>query len=122
MKTQMSDAGGDALVEISMTSGGATKPGGCKGHHQGRWWNSCRHALRDDSAAARSYHCVPRWRQQQGLGEYPRESPLPKETTTTHATAHDGGCDVEGTITKAGVGNEDDRVIGTVIAYADANA
>ena len=31
-----------------------------------------------------------------------------------------GGCSVDVTITKLGVGNEDDRVLATVFAYADA--
>jgi len=34
----------------------------------------------------------------------------------------DGGCDVDVTLTKIGVGNEDDKVIREVSAYADANA
>ena len=33
----------------------------------------------------------------------------------------DGGCDVDVTLTKVGVGNEDDKVIREVTAYADAN-
>ena len=33
----------------------------------------------------------------------------------------DGGCDVDVTLTKIGVGNEDDKVIREVAAYADAN-
>ena len=31
----------------------------------------------------------------------------------------DGGCDVDVTLTKVGVGNEDDKVIRTITAYAD---
>ena len=33
----------------------------------------------------------------------------------------DGGCDVDVTLTKIGVGNEDDKVIREVAAFADAN-
>ncbi|NCG29582.1 MAG: hypothetical protein GWP27_03820, partial [Bacteroidetes bacterium] len=33
----------------------------------------------------------------------------------------DGGCEVVVTITKIGVGEEDDKVIATVTAFADAN-
>ena len=34
----------------------------------------------------------------------------------------DGGCDVDVTLTKIGVGNEDDKVIATVDSFADSSA
>ena len=50
-----------------------------------------------------------------------------EEITISEGSATDlcdggnGGCDVDVTLTKIGVGNEDDKVIRTVTAYADAS-
>ncbi|MBT4066726.1 MAG: hypothetical protein HOE76_05870, partial [Euryarchaeota archaeon] len=43
------------------------------------------------------------------------------ESGTDLCNGANGGCEVVVTLTKIGVGEEDDKVIATVTAYADAN-
>ena len=116
----MSDAGGDALVEISMTSGGALNWAVVKVTIKvdGGTPQAC---AEDDSTAACSYTAYQggdnskAWETSEGIT-------ISEGADNDLCDGSDGGCNVEVTIVKIGVGNEDDKVIGTVNAYADANA
>ena len=113
---QMTDGGGDALVHVKMTQGNDLSwavlkvtivvEGGyslaCQEAGNGDDNSDCTYAIDDDN-----YWSV-------------------SEEITISEGAYDlcdgsnGGCSVDVTITKLGVGNEDDRVLATVFAYADA--
>ena len=116
----MSDDGGDALVEVTMNSGDALNWAVVKVTIKvdGGTPLSC---AEDDSTAACYYTPYQGgyndrvWEISEGITIYEGDD-------TDLCDGYYGGCNVEVTITKVGVGNEDDKVIGTVNAYADANA
>ena len=49
------------------------------------------------------------------------EITISEGSATNLCDGTNGGCSVDVTLTKIGVGNEDDRVITTITAYADAS-
>ncbi|MDP6869831.1 MAG: type IV pilin [Candidatus Poseidoniaceae archaeon] len=115
----MSDGAGDALIEVGMTGGAALNwavvsvtisvDGGTP--------QTC---AEDDSTAACSYTSYgdagndKAWETGEGI--------TISEGASDLCDGSNGGCSVEVTLVKSGVGNEDDKTIGTVNGYADANA
>ena len=49
------------------------------------------------------------------------EITISEGSATNLCDGSNGGCSVDVTLTKIGVGNEDDKVIRTITAYADAS-
>ena len=113
---QMTDGGGDALVHVKMTQGNDLRwaelkvtivvEGGyslaCQEAGNGDDNSDCTFAIDDDN-----YWSVS-------------EEITISEGANDLCDGSNGGCSVDVTITKLGVGNEDDRVLATVFAYADA--
>ena len=114
----MSESGGDALVHIAMTQGydvswavlkvsivvdnGASMT--CDEASQADATSDCTFAKDDDNYWSTS-----------------EEITISEGSATDLCDGGNGGCDVDVTLTKIGVGNEDDRVIATVTTYADAS-
>ena len=114
----MSDSGGDALVHIMMTSGSDLN------------WAVLKVSIVVDDG--RSYHCVEYdyaddstdctytmdddqyW----SVGE---EITISEGSSVDLCDGSNGYCSVDVTLTKVGVGNEDDKVIAMVSAVAEAN-
>jgi len=110
----MSSDAGDALVHVQMTSG------------DGLSWAVLKVSIVVDGGA--SYTC------EEGDATAPctyskdddkswdtSEEITISEGATDMCGADDSGCEVVVTLTKLGVGEEDDKVIATVTAFADAN-
>lgn len=114
----MSDSGGDALVHIMMTQGGDMS------------WALLKVSIIVDGGY--SYHCA--------VYDYADDSTdctytmdddkywsVGEEITISEGNNLDlcdgstGGCEVSVTLTKVGVGGEDDKIIANINAYADAN-
>ena len=114
----MSEAGGDALVHVAMTQGnplswavlkvsivvdnGASMT--CDEASSADATSQCTFAKDDDNYWSTS-----------------EEITISEGSDTNLCSGDNGGCDVDVTLTKIGVGNEDDKVIRTVTAYADAS-
>ena len=115
----MSDAGSEALVHVSMTQGddlswavlkvSIVVDGGvsmtCDEADEADATSDCTFAKDDDNYWSTS-----------------EEITISEGSDTNSCSGENGGCDVDVTLTKVGVGNEDDKVIRTITAYADASA
>ena len=114
----MSDSGGDALIHIQMTQGTDLS------------WAVLKVSIVVDDGY--SYHCVEYdyaddstdctytmdEDQYWSVGE---EITISEGATVDLCDGSNGYCSVDVTLTKYGVGNEDDKVIAFINAYADAN-
>ena len=114
----MSDSGGDALVHIMMTSGSDLN------------WAVLKASIVVDNGPA--YHCVEYdyaddstdctytmdEDQYWSVGE---EITISEGSSVDLCDGSNGYCSVDVTLTKVGVGNEDDKVIAMLNAYAEAN-
>ena len=114
----MSDAGSEALVHVSMTQGddlswavlkvSIVVDGGvsmtCDEAGEADATSDCTFAKDDDNYWSTS------------------EEITISEGADDLCDGANGGCSVDVTLTKKGVGNEDDKVIRTITAYADASA
>ena len=113
----MSDAAGEKLVHIKMTQGDDLSWSLLKVSIVVDGGNSltCADASMDDGTADCTYMIDDdnSW----GVTEEITIS----EGDVDLCDGSNGGCDVDVTLTKVGVGNEDDKVIRGVSAYADAN-
>ena len=114
----MSNAGGDTLVHVAMTQGddlswavlkvsividgGASMT--CDEAGSADADSTCTYTTDDDNYWSTS-----------------EEITISEGSATNSCSGANGGCDVDVTLTKIGVGNEDDKVIRTVTAYADAS-
>ena len=115
----MSDAGSEALVHVSMTQGDDLSwavlkvsiviDGGasmnCDETSVADDTSQCTYTTDDDNSWSTS-----------------EEITISEGSDTNSCSGENGGCDVDVTLTKVGVGNEDDKVIRTITAYADASA
>ena len=113
---QMTDGGGDALVHVQMTQGSGIS-----------WVLLSVSIVVNDGA---SYRC-----QEAGSAdadctytidddknwEVSEEITIGEGNNTNLCDGSNGGCTVDVTITKIGVGGEDSKVISQISAYADAN-
>jgi flagellin-like protein len=113
----MSSDAGDALVHIKMTQGDDLSWSVLRVSVVVDGGNSftCADASKDDGTAACTYTTDDdnSWSTSEEI--------TISEGATNMCDGSDGGCDVDVTLTKVGVGNEDDKVIREVSAYADAN-
>ena len=114
----MSEAGGDALVHIAMTQGYNIS------------WDALTVKIVVDGGASLtcdegSYadatsECV--WsKDDDDVWSVSEEITISEGSDTNLCSGDNGGCSVDVTLTKIGVGNEDDKVIRTITAYADAS-
>ena len=114
----MSDSGGDALVHIMMTSGDDLN-----------WALVSVSIVVNDGA---SYTCeVADWADADAYCTYTtdddkywevsEEITISEGNNTNLCDGSNGGCTVDVTITKMGVGDEDNKVISQISAYADVN-
>ena len=114
----MSDSGGDALVHIMMTQG------------DGLNWALVSVSIVVNDGA--SYSCeVADWADADAYCTYTtdddkywevsEEITISEGNNTNLCDGSNGGCTVDVTITKIGVGDEDNRVISQISAYADVN-
>ena len=114
----MSDSGGDALVHIMMTSG------------DGLNWALVSVSIVVNDGA--SYTCeVADWADADAYCTYTtdddkywevsEEITISEGNNTNLCDGSNGGCTVDVTITKMGVGDEDNKVISQISAYADVN-
>ena len=114
----MSDSGGDALVHIMMTQGDDLN-----------WALVSVSIVVNDGA---SYSCeVADWADADANCMYTidgekywqvsEEITISEGNNTNLCDGSNGGCTVDVTITKIGVGDEDNRIIAEISAYADAN-
>ena len=113
----MSSDAGDALVHIKMTQGDDLSWSVLRVSIIVDAGNSfiCADASEDDGTAACTYTT-----DDDNYWSTSEEITI-SEGATNMCDGSDGGCDVDVTLTKIGVGNEDDKVIREVTAYADAN-
>ena len=113
----MSDAAGDALVHVKMTQGDDLSWSVLRVSIVVDGGNSftCAEASKDDGTADCTYTTDDdnSWSTSEEI--------TISEGDKNMCSGDDGGCDVDVTLTKIGVGNEDDKVIREVAAYADAN-
>ena len=113
----MSDASGDALVHVKMTQGDDLSWSVLRVSIVVDGGNSftCVEASKDDGTADCTYTTDDdnSWSTSEEI--------TISEGDMDMCDGSDGGCDVDVTLTKIGVGNEDDNVIGEVAAFADAN-
>ena len=114
----MNESGGDALVHIAMTQGddlswavlkvSIVVDGGasmtCDEAGSADATSQCTFAKDDDNYWSTS-----------------EEITISEGSDTNLCDGTNGGCSVDVTLTKIGVGNEDDKVIRTITAYADAS-
>ena len=114
----MSEAGGDGLVHVAMTQGddlswavlkvSIVVDGGasmtCDEAGSADATSDCTFAKDDDNYWSTS-----------------EEITISEGSATNLCDGSNGGCSVDVTLTKIGVGNEDDKVIRTITAYADAS-
>ena len=113
----MSEAGGDGLVHVAMTQGddlwavlkvSIVVDGGasmtCDEAGSADATSQCTFAKDDDNYWSTS-----------------EEITISEGSDTNLCDGSNGGCSVDVTLTKIGVGNEDDKVIRTITAYADAS-
>ena len=113
----MSDAAGEKLVHVKMTQGDDLSWSVLKVSIVVDGGNSltCADASLDDGTADCTY-----------MTDEDNSWSVAEEITIMEGDVdlcdgQEGGCDVDVTLTKIGVGNEDDKVIREVAAYADAN-
>ena len=113
-----SEAGGDALVHVAMAQGDDLS------------WavlkvsivvdNGASMTCDEASSADATSQCV--WsKDDDNFWSVGEEITISEGSDTNLCSGDNGGCNVDITLTKIGVGNEDDRVIRTVTAYADAS-
>lgn len=114
----MSSAGGEDLVHIEMSQGDSLSwalvdvkivvdsgaPLYCVASHQADGTEDCVYTTDGDTS----------W-------DVPEEITISEGANVDLCDGTSGGCDVEVTITKIGVGNDSDKIIGVTNAYADAN-
>ena len=114
----MSDGGGDALVEVTMTQGTDLNWAMLKVSIKvdGGTPQSCGEAGGDDACS---------WTPFEGSGNdqawEASEGITISEGTNDLCDGADGGCSLEITLTKKGTGSDADKVLATVNAYADAS-
>jgi flagellin-like protein len=113
----MSDAAGEKLVHIKMTNGDGLSWSVLKVSIVVDGGNNlvCVDASKDDGTADCTYTT-----DEDSSWSVPEEITI-SEGDVDLCDGADGGCDVDVTLTKIGVGNEEDKVIREVTAYADAN-
>ena len=113
----MSDAAGEKLVHIKMTQGDDLNWYVLKVSIVVDGGNSltCADAAMDDGTADCTYTI-----DEDNTWSVAEEITI-MEGDVDLCDGTDGGCDVDVTLTKIGVGNEDDKLITTVSAFADAN-
>ena len=113
----MSDAAGEKLVHIKMTQGDDLSWSVLKVSIVVDGGNSltCADAAKDDGTADCTYEI-----DDDNTWSVAEEITI-SEGDVDLCDGSNGGCDVDVTLTKIGVGNEDDKVIRDVAAYADAN-
>ena len=114
----MSDSGGDALVEITMTQGTDLNWAMLKVSIKvdGGTPVSCGEAGGDDGCSWASFEASGNdqaWEAAEGI--------TISEGTGDLCDGEDGGCSITVTITKKGTGNDADKVLATVNAYADSS-
>ena len=115
----MSESGGDALVHIAMTQGYDVS------------WAVLKVSIVVDNGA--SMICdVADWgadatsdctfaKDDDNYWSTSEEITISEGSATDLCDGANGGCDIDVTITQIGVGNQDDRVLATISAYADAS-
>ena len=112
----MTDGGGDALVHFKMT-GGENLSWALLGVSivvdDGASY-TCQEAGTADAECTYTTDSDGTW----SVGE---EITISEGANTNHCDGADGGCTVDVTLTKIGVGGEDSRVIADRMAFADAN-
>ena len=113
----MSDAAGEKLVHVKMTQGDDLSWSVLKVSIVVDGGNSltCADASKDDGTADCTYMT------DEDNSWSTSEEITIMEGDVDLCDGQEGGCDVDVTLTKIGVGNEDDKVIREVAAYADAN-
>ena len=113
----MSDAAGEKLVHIKMTNGDDLSWSVLRVSIVVDGGNSlvCADASKDDGTADCTYTT-----DDDNTWSVAEEITI-MEGDVDLCDGTDGGCDVDVTLTKIGVGNEDDKLITTVSAFADAN-
>ena len=113
----MSDAAGEKLVHIKMTQGDGLSWSVLKVSIVVDGGNNlvCADASEDDGTADCTYTT-----DEDTTWETSEEITI-NEGDVDLCDGSDGGCDVDVTLTKIGLGYEDDKVIREVTAYADAN-
>ena len=113
----MSDAAGEKLVHVKMTQGDDLSWSVLKVSIVVDGGNSltCADASLDDGTADCTYMT------DEDNSWSTSEEITIMEGDVDLCDGQEGGCDVDVTLTKIGVGNEDDKVIREVAAYADAN-
>ena len=111
----MSEAGGDALVHIQMTQGDGLNWAVLKVSIVVDGGTSSLCAEGDDTADC-TYN-----KDDDKSWDTSEEITISEGATTDLCDGADGFCEVVVTLTKIGVGEEDDKVIATVTATADAN-
>ncbi|MGB1991114.1 MAG: hypothetical protein ACPHUO_02925 [Candidatus Poseidoniaceae archaeon] len=113
----MSDAAGEKLVHIKMVQGDDLDWSALKVSIVVDGGNSltCADAAMDDGTADCTYTT-----DEDSSWSVAEEITI-MEGDVDLCDGADGGCDVDVTLTKIGVGNEEDKVIREVTAYADAN-
>ena len=112
----MSEAGGDALVHVAMTQGDDLS------------WAVLKVSIVIDGGASMTCDVAPgdadsacTYTTDDDNYWSTSEEITISEGSQDSCSGANGGCDVDVTLTKIGVGNEDDKVIRTVTAYADAS-
>ena len=114
----MSEAGGDALVHVAMTQGDDLS------------WAVLKVSIVIDGGASMTCdeagsadptsQCV--WsKDDDNFWSVAEEITISEVSDTNLCSGDNGGCEVDVTLTKIGVGNENDKVITTITAYADAS-
>ena len=113
---QMTDEGGDALVHVKMTQGSDLSWALLKVSIvvEGGYSFACEEAGSDGGTADCTYTI-----DDDNYWSVAEEITI-SEGAYDLCDGSNGGCSVDVTITKLGVGSEDDRVLATVFAYADA--
>ena len=114
----MSEAGGDGLVHVAMTQGNDLSWAVLKVSIvvDGGASMTCDEAGSADATS----DCV--WsKDDDNFWSVAEEITISEGSDTDLCDGTDGGCSVVVTLTKIGVGNEDDRIIRSVNAYADAS-
>jgi len=114
----MSESGGDALVHVAMTQGDDLSWAVLKVSIvvDGGASMNCDEASNADATSQCTYTT-----DDDNYWSVAEEITISEGSDTNLCGGSNGGCDVDVTLTKVGVGNEDDRVIATVSAYADAS-
>ena len=113
----MSESGGDGLVHVAMTQGDDLS------------WAVLKVSIVIDGGASMTCDVAPGdadsactyTTDDDNTWSTSEEITISEGSATDLCDGSDGGCSVDVTLTKIGVGNEDDKVIRTISAYADAS-